>query len=368
MARQFWRFGFGGFLMILGLAACLTGAEPRDETKPVRWRQHDVRRPHPPVVEPAHGSIAAAAPRDAVVLFDGSSLDAWQASGGKPAKWPVKDGYFETAPGKGAIETKAKFGDIQLHLEWAAPDPPHGKGQDRGNSGVFLMDRFEIQVLDSYNADTYADGQAGAIYGQYPPIANASRPPGQWQTYDIAFRRPRFDTAGKLREPARITLFHNGILVQNNEEPFGPTSWLKWLPYKNDGARGPLSLQDHSHPVRYRNIWVRELSERAEPTADRGRPPTIALPAPTLDRFVGKYDLKPQRGDKKVSIERDGDHLVVTFPFRPQPLDLEAISETEFDMPTTDGRFTFQRNAEGDVTGAKFRIGDGERTLTKVKP
>ena len=125
------------------------------------------------------------------------------------------------------------------------------------------MGQFEIQVLDSYRAETYADGQAGAIYGQYPPLANASRPPGAWQTYDIAFRRPRFDASGHLTEPARITVLHNGILVQNNEEPFGPTSWLKWLPYTDRGGRGPISLQDHDHPVRYRNIWLRELPERA---------------------------------------------------------------------------------------------------------
>ena len=134
------------------------------------------------------------------------------------------------------IETKRTFGDIQLHVEWAAPNPPHGVGQDRGNSGVFLMGQFEIQVLDSFRADTYADGQAGSIYGQYPPLSNASRPPGEWQAYDIAFRRPRFDDSGRLLEPARVTVFLNGILVQNNEEPFGRTSWLEWEPYEDAGT------------------------------------------------------------------------------------------------------------------------------------
>jgi hypothetical protein len=185
------------------------------------------------------------------VLFDGSSLAAWKSPEGGPARWTVADGYMETVPGAGPIETKQKFADIQLHVEWAAPSPPRGSGQDRGNSGVFLMGDFEVQVLDSYKADTYADGQAGAIYGQYPPLFNASRPPGQWQTYDIAFRRPRFDASGKLLEAARIIIFHNGLLAQNNEEPVGPTSWLKWLPYEYRGGGGPISLQDHDHPVRY---------------------------------------------------------------------------------------------------------------------
>src|SRR5262249_34583654 len=159
----------------------------------------------PPVVEPAEGMIAARPPKDAVVLFDGSDLHEWMAPDGGPARWKVVDNSMVTVPGAGPIETRRKFGDIQLHLEWATPSPPTGAGQHRGNSGIFLMGQFEIQVLDSYKAETYADGQAGAIYGQFPPLSNPSRPPGEWQTYDIAFRRPRFE-AGKLREPAGVTV------------------------------------------------------------------------------------------------------------------------------------------------------------------
>jgi hypothetical protein len=202
-----------GLIAASGLLACLAAEGLRPVAPVAGWRQHDIHRPRPPVVEPAADVIAAQPGKAAVVLFDGSNLDAWQSSSGGPARWKVADGYFETVPGGGPIETKKKFGDLQLHVEWAAPDPPRGKGQDRGNSGVFLMGQFEIQVLDSYKADTYADGQAGAIYGQYPPLFNAARPPGEWQSFDIAFRRPRFDTSGKLLEPARITVFHNGILV-----------------------------------------------------------------------------------------------------------------------------------------------------------
>jgi hypothetical protein len=224
-------------------------------------------------------------------------------------------------------------------------------------------------VLDSYHADTYADGQAGAIYGQYPPLSNASRPPGEWQTYDIAFRRPRFDPGGRLREPARVTVFHNGILVQNNEEPFGPTSWLKWLPYKDVGDRGPISLQDHDHPVRYRNIWLRGLPERpAPPAADLARSKVITLPAEILDQYAGQYLLSPKPGAPKATIARAASHLTVSFPFRPEPLTLEAISETEFDMPYTDGRFSFIKDPSGRVTGVHFRIGDGERNLKRIAP
>jgi hypothetical protein len=361
--------GLACLIATSGLLACLAAQEVRTGPTAARWRQHDVRRPKPPVVEPAEGSIAAKPPKDAVVLFGGSDLDAWKSTYGGPARWKVGDGYMETAPGAGPVETKGKFGDIQLHVEWSAPSPPRGVGQDRGNSGVFLMGQFEVQVLDSYRAETYADGQAGAIYGQYPPLFNASRPPGQWQSYDIAFRRPRFDASGQLQEPARLTVFHNGILVQDNEEAFGPTSWLKWLPYADQGGRGPISLQDHDHPVRYRNIWLRELPERAAPSAkDLDRPKIVTLPAEVLDRCAGQYLLNAKSDAPRATIAREGGHLTVSFPFRPQPLTLEPISETEFDMPFTDGRFTFRKDDRGRVTGVLFRIGDGERDMKKVAP
>ena len=363
------RLAVAGIFVLFGLAAWLLAEEAHTGAAAPRWRQHDNQRPKPPVVEPADGPIAVKPPRDAVVLFDGTSLDAWQAPGGGPAKWKVVDGALEVGVGTGPIETKAKFGDIQLHVEWAAPSPPEGVGQNRGNSGIFLMGQFELQVLDSYRTETYADGQAGAIYGEYPPLFNAARAPGQWQTYDVAFRRPRFDAAGKLLEPARITLFHNGLLVQNNEEPFGPTSWLRWLPYTDQGDRGPISLQDHDHPVRFRNIWLRNLPDRPAPTAQQlARPEVIRLPAQVLDQYVGEYLVNEKDDGPKAKIARNGDHLVITFPFRPQPLVLEPISETEFDMPFTDGRFAFRRNASGRVTGVQFRVGDGTRIMKKIEP
>ena len=226
------------------------------------WPQHSMDRPQPPIVRA--GPVASVpAPADAIVLFDGRSLANWRVADSThnagPAKWKVAKGYMEVVAGAGSIETKRAFGDAQLHVEWRAPTPPKGEGQDRGNSGVILMGTYEVQVLDSYRNVTYPDGQAGAIYGQFPPLVNASRPPGEWQTYDIVFHAPRFDAAGKLLSPARMTVLHNGVLVQDDKTLLGPTHHNERAPYTAHPDKLPLLLQDHGHPVRYRNIWIREL-------------------------------------------------------------------------------------------------------------
>ncbi len=223
------------------------------------WAIHDMNRPRPPVVTPAPFDRPTAPPSDAIVLFDGTDLSAWERVGGGPAGWRVVDGYMEVVPGSGNIQTRQAFGDVQLHLEWSVPETVTGEGQGRGNSGVFLMGRYEVQVLDSYQNDTYPDGQAAAIYGQYPPLVNAMRPPGQWQTYDIVFRRPRFDAEGRLLQPARMTVFHNGVLVQDCAVLTGPTAHRARPPYEPHPDRLPLMLQDHGDRVRFRNIWVRPL-------------------------------------------------------------------------------------------------------------
>jgi hypothetical protein len=169
---------------------------------------------------------------------------------------------MEIVPGSGSIMTSHRFGDVQLHLEWRTPSPPVGDGQERGNSGIFLMGRYELQVLDSWENRTYADGQAAAIYGEFPPQVNASLPPGEWQSYDILFRRPHFDTRGKVTRPARMTVLHNGVLVQQDVALLGPTTHMERRPYTAHADREPLVLQDHGAPVRYRNIWIRPLAER----------------------------------------------------------------------------------------------------------
>lgn len=222
------------------------------------WPIHSPDRPVPPVVRPGPAGPPVPPPAGAIVLFDGRDLSLWRGDGG-PARWKVADGYVEVVAGTGGIATAQGFGDVQLHLEWMAPAAPRDTGQARGNSGVFLMGRYEVQILDSHENRTYADGQAAAIYGQFPPLVNASRPPGEWQSYDIVFWRPRFRPDGSLERPARLTVRHNGVLVHDAVTLTGPTGHQRRPPYEAHPDRLPLSLQDHGDPVRFRNIWVRDL-------------------------------------------------------------------------------------------------------------
>jgi 3-keto-disaccharide hydrolase len=250
------RHGSPKLLVVLAAAVVLLAARTPAQTE---WPVHDMTRPMARVVAPGPAGPPVAAPADAVVLFDGKDLGAWTDAKGQPARWKVENGYFEVVPKTGDIRTVKGFGDCQLHVEWMAPSPAKGEGQDRGNSGVFLMGLYEVQVLDCYGNTTYADGQAAAIYGQYPPLVNACRPPGEWQTYDIVFHRPRFDKDGKVLAPARMTVFHNGLLVHECAVLTGPTAHKARPPYQVHADRLPISLQDHGHPVRYRAIWIREL-------------------------------------------------------------------------------------------------------------
>ena len=229
------------------------------QSKLSEWPQHSEERPHPRVVAP--GAVyTIAPPNDATVLFGGSALDKWTSGNGTPAKWRLVDGAFEVVPSTGQLSTRDAFGDVQLHIEWASPNPAVGTGQDRGNSGVFMADgRYEVQVLDSRDNVTYADGQAGALYGQFPPLVNATRAPGEWQVYDIVYHRPRFKPDGTLQSAARFTVFLNGVLIQDNMELVGPTANKSRPPYTAHADRLPITLQDHGHRVRYRNVWLRDL-------------------------------------------------------------------------------------------------------------
>ncbi len=224
-----------------------------------QWPQHSMDRPRPPVVDPGPERPSAPPPKDALVLFDGSNLSQWRAADSAAAKWTVTGGFVEVKPGTGTMVSARPFGDVQLHIEWATPAVVKGEGQERGNSGIFLMGMYELQVLDSYQNDTYPDGQAGAIYGENPPLVNATRPPGQWQEYDVVFRRPHFKADGSLEKPARMTVFLNGVLIQDSFELVGPTANKARPPYRAHADKLPLTLQDHGNPVRYRNIWLREL-------------------------------------------------------------------------------------------------------------
>jgi len=224
------------------------------QATPQQWPQHSMDRPRPAVVNPGPP------PSDAIVLFDGKDLSQWRSDAdSSAAKWTVRDGYVEVKPGTGTMASARGFGDVQLHIEWATPAVAKGEGQERGNSGIFLMGIYELQVLDSYQNDTYPDGQAGAVYGQNPPLVNPTKGPGQWQAYDVIFHRPRFNADGSLDKPARMTVLLNGVLIQDNFELVGPTANRQQPPYRMHPDKLPLKLQDHGNPMRFRNIWIRAL-------------------------------------------------------------------------------------------------------------
>jgi hypothetical protein len=335
-----------GVLPLAGGLACLAQPDPQ-------WLDHDRNRPQPPVVAPATASTqeqAGKPPSDAVVLFDGKDLAQWSSMDGSPTKWITGDGYMECVKGSGYIRTLQNFGDCQLHVEWATPVPGQGEGQGRGNSGVFLgLDRYEIQVLDSFEHTTYADGSAGAVYGQYPPLANVCRPPGQWQTYDIIYTAPRFDAEGKLLFPVRLTVIHNGVLIQNNIQLTGPTSWLERAPYHAHPEKQPISLQDHGNPVRFRNIWVRELGKPGKKE--------FTLPTALLDSYVGNYDnVEVTREDAQLAARVGGVKFL-----------LFAESPTKFFAKTTDVQIEFPAGVQGKPDRLTWSVGEGANEAKRTK-
>ena len=238
------------------LSAQYLSKEPAVNTK-MTHEQTEFYEPVPPVV--TAGERPTDAPSDAIVLFDGHNLDQWEkVKGGGPAQWTVEKGYFTVKPGTGAIQTKQSFGDCQLHIEWRTPSPAKGKGQDRGNSGIFLQSQYELQVLDSYKSKTYTNGQAGSLYKDTAPLVNVCKAPGEWQTYDIVYHAPVFAEDGAVEQPAYFTVFQNGVLIQDHLAIQGQTLFVGKHFYKKHGPL-PLQLQDHGHPVSYRNIWIRPL-------------------------------------------------------------------------------------------------------------
>lgn len=260
-------------IAILSVASAVLIAQKKDEGRnapntgysdtPVipkqTWKVHDIARPAPPMVTP--GAKPGDPPSDAIVLFDGKDLSKWQGSSkgklGDP-KWTVKDGYMYAEKGSGDLVSKESFGDAQYHVEWASPVVIDGASQWRGNSGFIIQKRYEIQVLDSWNNPTYADGQAASIYGQWPPMVNVSRKPGEWQYYDIAWEAPRFE-GGKMVKPPYVTVFHNGVLVHHHQELIGQMAHRAVRPFEEHPYEQPLALQDHDTRTRFRNIWVRKL-------------------------------------------------------------------------------------------------------------
>jgi Domain of Unknown Function (DUF1080)/Domain of unknown function (DUF3471) len=355
--------------LLCGVALCAAPAFSQND----KWLPNDVNRPVPPAITP--GASDSAPPSDAIVLFNGKDFSAWQGADGNEPKWKLVDGAMEEVPRTGNIHTKQAFGDCQLHIEWKEPNPARGIDQDRGNSGVMLMSSFEIQVLDMDGNKTYADGGAGAIYGQYPPLVNAWRKSGEWQTYDIIFRRPRFDADGHLISPARITLLWNGVLAQDNTIPTGPTAFHDRPPYIPGPDKYPLTLQEHNGGVEYRNIWVRQLPD-LEPTLHYSSDVPIQLDAKAMAAYAGTYQMDNGAG---VVVEVKGSGLVTRrqpAPGRggrgpapaapsadlvtlPTPT-LVPINEDSFvaEWSGNASRVIFARDSKGQINGLLIQNGD----------
>lgn len=247
-------------LTITSHAQNYPSSPPEVSPMPMKPEMTEIWEPEVPVITPA--KVLGNAPSDAIVLFDGSDLDQWVSKKDttQPAPWKIiNSDHMEVVPGSGAIQTKMKFGDCQLHLEFSAPDEVQSAGQGRGNSGVFFQDRYELQILDSYNSRTYRNGQAASIYKDHAPLVNAMRSPLEWNSYDVVYTAPRFKTDGRLDAPGRITVFHNGVLVQNNVTISGLTNYIGLHLYPDAHGDDVISLQDHGNKTQFRNIWLRKL-------------------------------------------------------------------------------------------------------------
>ncbi len=340
---------------IIVLFACFQMAFAGGPDQNDEWRIHSWERPRPPVVESATASTQeepGRPPSDAIVLFDGGNLSKWVSQDGSEPKWNLEKNYVETVQGAGYIRTIQGFGDCQLHLEFMTPSPPQGQSQGRGNSGVFLMGIYEVQVLDSYKNKTYADGQCSSIYGQYPPQVNSSRPPGEWQTYDIIFKAPQFNDEKELVKPAYITVFQNGVLTQNHVKILGPTSWCSRTPYNWSPEKLPLALQDHGNPVRFRNIWVRELPATGEPDGYRKE---LYWGDVVLDKYSGTYE--SDNGSKVVMIKK-GRLLYPSFPGSGEH-PIFAESKTRFYQKFVNAEYEFVVDDDGNPTGLKVNVTSG---------
>ena len=322
-------------IVAAAILCCLTSTPFISAQSPSGWRQHDKTRPAPEVVTPGESNLPLAPPSDATMLFDGSSLDEWNGKNGGKLKWKIVDGAMESVPKSGYAYSKQQFGNCQIHVEWASPVAAEGDSQGRGNSGVFFMG-VEIQVLDSYENPTYADGSAGSIYGQFPPLVNVCRPPGEWQSYDIIFEIAKFDEEGKLTDPAKVTVLQNGVVIQHATRPYGPTDWILHKEYTPE-TTSALGLQDHGNPVRYRNIWVRELKPRPAATANP-LANAVEMTEEEMEKFVGNWS-------KKKVVLADG-KLFIDYRRGARMLEM---------VPVGDDRFEFRYSA---ANGSGKLLGD----------
>ena len=335
------------YAVVIFAAFSLSFTATANAQQPTGWKAHDLNRPAPKVVDPGEADSDNARPSDAIVLFDGTDLSKWEGPGGREPKWKVNDGVLECFKGAKYLYSKEKFTDVQLHIEWASPSEPKGDGQARGNSGVFLPGGVEIQVLDSYENETYADGGAASIYGQFPPLVNACRAPGQWQTYDIIYKMPRFDDEGELAKGAVVTVLQNGVVVQNAAEALGPTEWVHHREFDPKVTEGAIGLQDHGNPVRYRNIWVRKLGTKQT----KGEyPEKRAFTAEELEKFPGKYQ-------KKLEIKAEDGTLWILF--RDQYIEMAAYEDGTIGTIESAAVIDFESDDEGKVTAINYKFDAG---------
>jgi hypothetical protein len=326
------------------------------------WRVHDMKRPQPEKVDPGTFSgmeLPAKPPSDAIILFDGKDLSKWEGVRGGEAKWLVRDGYFEVVQGTGDIRTIQSFGDCQLHIEWKSPVQSEGKKYD-GNSGIFMMSKYEVQIFDSYGSGVYADGNAGSIYGEYPPDVNVCLPPGDWQVFDIIFHRPHFDNKGDLVKPAIITVLHNGVVVQAGTEILGPTGWMSEGSYKEHANEMPLSLQDHGNPVCFRNVWIRPLPREKQDWGPDLKE-AVTLTGAVKAQLVGVYG----KGTPITLELREGIlwAKVASLPF----FELISQSENELTGIRVDSRFTIDRDEKQMIKGLTWYRGSTSTYCIKLK-
>ena len=340
----------GQSLVLMINVALLYGAIPISSSwSQEHWKMYAIDRPALPKVVP--GALGGP-PSDAMVLLDGKDLSQWRLADGLPANWKLQDDYAEAVPRNNHLISRQSFGDLQLHVEFMINTPVTGEKVMAGNGGIVLMGLYEIQIHDAYGNPTYVDGGNASLYGQHAPLVNVSVPPDQWQIWDIVFRRPRFDDKGQLTEKGTLTMFHSGVLVHEKVPVKGHTNHMDIPQYKAHG-RLPLTLQAHNQPLRFRNIWIRDLEKGLDASGSPPKEELIQLPAGVFDRYIGHYG--------KYVVERKKDHLSIRRGSR--SFDLFARTKTLFASKVFDMEVDFQLDQQGRVTGLKYRLADWDEEM-----